>query len=134
MSASLRSFPRACDCNVEGCACLAVSGHECWARLELVLSCGCMLEARDAACKGAECQREEECLWAEEHMTCPAQACLLWHRANLESTPESEARTVKEDQATLPAPNPSNLPYAWHQLPQVPWLATLVCQTRNGHF
>mmetsp|Transcript_18534 Transcript_18534/g.26049 ORF Transcript_18534/g.26049 Transcript_18534/m.26049 type:complete len:92 (-) Transcript_18534:175-450(-) len=41
-----------------------------------------------SAGQGAECQREEW-LWAEE------------------------------DQATLSAtPNPSNLPYAWHQLPQ----------------
>ncbi|CAE7849019.1 DEGP10, partial [Symbiodinium necroappetens] len=47
-----------------------------------------LLSAAMSAGQGAECQREEECLWAEE------------------------------DQATLPAPNPSNLPYAWHQLPQ----------------
>lgn len=47
-----------------------------------------LLSAAMSAGQGAECQREEECFWAEE------------------------------DQATLPAPNPSNLPYAWHQLPQ----------------
>jgi len=47
-----------------------------------------LLSAAMSAGQGAECQREEW-LWAEE------------------------------DQATLSAtPNPSNLPYAWHQLPQ----------------